>query len=248
MAVRLAASLIDHRGFDVSDIKSRYLGWWCDGAFDTGPVTGEVLRLACSGASFPQAADRVHAECGGMTAGCNPAHRSAPLAMLCRSKAGDLVEFARQDAALTHRHPLAGDVAAAVVSLCRYLIDGFPWSDALRLAAGNRLPETRRALRQSSGSAIGRGGYAPEVLAAAVHFVGASDSFDVAMRRSLEFAGPANYCPVLVGSVGGARWGAAAIPDAMTAHCEGIDHVRQLAQVLASPWPRAGDARRESGC
>jgi hypothetical protein len=33
------------------------------------------------------------------------------------------------------------------------------------------------------------------------------------LQKSIEFAGPANYCPVLVGSLAGARWGASSISD-----------------------------------
>jgi hypothetical protein len=38
MAVRLAESLIACNGFNPSDILERYLTWWQEGAFDTGPV------------------------------------------------------------------------------------------------------------------------------------------------------------------------------------------------------------------
>ena len=48
---------------------------------------------------------------------------------------------------------------------------------------------------------LNRGGFAPDVLAAAIHFVGSSDTFGAALDASLLFAGPANYCPVLVGNV-----------------------------------------------
>jgi ADP-ribosylglycohydrolase len=53
-------------------------------------------------------------QAGGMTAGCNPAHRCAPLAMAPFVPDEELAERALQEARLTHHHPLAGDVAAAV--------------------------------------------------------------------------------------------------------------------------------------
>jgi ADP-ribosylglycohydrolase len=37
MAVRLAESLLDCNGFNSTDILNRYLDWWREGAFDTGP-------------------------------------------------------------------------------------------------------------------------------------------------------------------------------------------------------------------
>ena len=50
---------------------------------------------------------------GGKTAGCNPAHRSPPLAMLAALADDDLPGRAATEARLTHHDPLAGDVAAA---------------------------------------------------------------------------------------------------------------------------------------
>jgi ADP-ribosylglycohydrolase len=45
MAARLAESLADRRRFDPDDILARYLDWWRDGAFDTGPTAATVFSL-----------------------------------------------------------------------------------------------------------------------------------------------------------------------------------------------------------
>merc|ERR1719161_1393853 len=61
---------------------------------------------------------------------------------------------------------------------------------------------------------ISNGGFCPDVLAATVRFVSlgaASSSFDAALSASLKFAGPSNYCPVLVGALTGAVFGASHI-------------------------------------
>jgi hypothetical protein len=54
--------------------------------------------------------------------------------------------------------------------------------------------------------------------------------------RSGRACGPANYCPVLVGAVGGARWGAASIEPRQLQHCDLLPQVRQSA--LARAWGR----------
>ena len=51
MAVRLAESLIECGGFNAADILNRYLAWWHEGAFDTGPVSESVLALIATGMS-----------------------------------------------------------------------------------------------------------------------------------------------------------------------------------------------------
>ena len=84
------------------------------------------------------------------------------------------------------------------------------------------------------------GGFAPDVLRAALHFVGTSACFAEALERSLAFAGPANYCPVLVGAIGGARWGASAIPPSALAHVDILPRVRAAAEALAAGWVKDG--------
>ena len=84
--------------------------------------------------------------------------------------------------------------------------------------------------------ALNRDGFAPDVLAAAVYFVESNTAFDAALDGSLEFAGPDNYCPVLVGSIGGAKWGVGSISHRMLGHCDILPRARSVAQNLASGW------------
>jgi ADP-ribosylglycohydrolase len=237
MALQVTDSLIDCNGFDVEDIAGRYLEWWKHEGFDTGPTSDTVFKRVISGQSFNIAARRVHEETNGYTAGCNPAHRAAPLAMYANLADEDLVDAAIADAGLTHHHPLAGDVSAATVSLCRALIRGCDWSKALEIARKGRLPQTRAALTDSPESRLSSGGFAPEVLAAAVHFVGANTQFSSALREAVNFAGPANYCPVLAGAIGGARWGASNVADDLIGRNKDLMlRVMKTAEILAARW------------
>ena len=241
MAVRVAESLRDNGGVDVSDIGGRYLDWWREGAFDTGPTVAQVLSLVESGVPFEQASLRVHERLGGMTAGCNPAHRIAPLAMWAPLADRALDQAAIAEACLTHRHPLAGEVAAVVAHLCRALIRGVPWSTALGVVAGGRSPETCRAVEVPHAGELSRGGFAPEVLRSAIHFLDTSDSLSTALARSVDFAGPANYCPVLVGSIGGARWGRSQIEESVLRHLgDLLPRLTTVALALGTGW-RNGD-------
>jgi ADP-ribosylglycohydrolase len=229
MAVRLAESLVACGAFNPSDILERYLGWWREGAFDTGPVSERALALVATGMPTQEATAQVHREFGGKTAGCNPVHRSPPLSMLAAIPDEDLAACAMTEATLTHHDPVAGEVAAAVNRLCRTLIRGVRWEAAV---AGH----SHFAGLDEPGN---DGGYSPDVLRAALHFVGVSACFAEALERSLAFAGPANYCPVLVGAIGGARWGASAIPRASLAHVDLLPRVRETAAAL-SAWVASG--------
>src|SRR3954471_12286030 len=94
MAVRLAESLIERQRFDPEDLLDRYLGWWREGAFDTGPTTAEVLSLIDAGVPNFEAVQRVHEASGGLTAGCNPAHRCPPLSMAASLPDDELAAYA----------------------------------------------------------------------------------------------------------------------------------------------------------
>jgi ADP-ribosylglycohydrolase len=239
LAVRLAESLAERYAFDRDDVLARYLAWWREGAFDTGPVAAMVLEQVACGVPVDKAVAQADRELSGQTAGCNPAHRAAPLAMAAFLDDDVLADCALREAALTHAHPLAGDVAAAVVGLCRALVRGYGWGAALSMAARSRLPATVRALRPTESSKrLSRGGFAPDVLQAAVHFVTANTAFDAALAASLAFAGPANYCPVLVGAIGGARWGTHAIQAEHLAHCRDRPRIDAAAARLAASGHR----------
>jgi ADP-ribosylglycohydrolase len=105
MALCLAESLVNCRGLDASDIGRRYLEWWGNGAFDTGPTAARVLALVDKGLAFEQAAAQVDNSARGMTAGCNPAHRCAPLSMWVWIRDSALAKAALSEAQLTHRIP-----------------------------------------------------------------------------------------------------------------------------------------------
>jgi ADP-ribosylglycohydrolase len=236
MALQLAASMLEQGGFDRADIRARYLTWWKDGGFDTGTTAARVFSLAAGGNSIEEAAALVDWERGGKTAGCNPAHRIAPLAMCSSIPDSDLAGYAGAEAALTHRHPLAGDVAAAVAVLTRNLIRGLPWPEAIESAASGRRTETRTALLERSPSELSTDGFAPHVLAAACQFVDVAGDFASALEASLRFAGAANFSPVLVGAIGGARWGIEAIPSGPPTDPGTTREVRTVAGRLGAAW------------
>ena len=69
-----------------------------------------------------------------------------------------------------------------------------------------------------------------------MHFVTEGADFPSALDASLRFAGPANYCPVLVGVLAGARWGQGAIPSGALAHCAHLGRIRAAALRLEQGW------------
>jgi hypothetical protein len=146
MALELTSSLRRLGRFSLDDVRIRYLKWFQRDGTDTGPVSGRVFELISPGVQPDDAVAGVHREFGGLSAGCNPAHRAAPLAMCSFIADPELPAMAVQEARLTHEHELAGDVSAAVVVLCRALIPGAAWREALELAATARQAATQAAM------------------------------------------------------------------------------------------------------
>ena len=81
MALELAWSLRPLGRFSPEDVRSRYLNWFLRRGTDTGPVSARVFELISLWVEPADAVAQVHCELKGLTAGCNPAHRAAPLAM-----------------------------------------------------------------------------------------------------------------------------------------------------------------------
>lgn len=243
MALELAASLRQLGRFSLNDVRLRYLTWFLREGTDTGPVSARVFELISFGVDAGDAVAQVHREFGGLTAGCNPAHRAAPLAMCSFIADDDLAATAVQEAKLTHEHRLAGDVSAAVVVLCRALIRGAAWSEALEVAAVARQPATQTAMSLAIRPVLKSGGFALDVLRAGVFFVDRHSSFEAALSEALRFAGPANYCPVLVGSIAGARWGTPEIVIDGYPRRDILMRALEVSQELTSQWiPRPSDS------
>lgn len=207
MALRVGQSLAAHRGFDAEDIFSRYRNWWQDGAIDTGNVFAMVMtRMDYDGMTRREAVTWVDNKLKGRTAGVNPAHRIAPLACCLSVRDGELASMAREEAQLSHASPIAADASAFVVVLLRALIRGEDWQRALTLAGQQIQHPQSRLTRQAPLLPLDENGFAPTIVANALHFVEQADSFDAALTASIRHAGGANYSPVLVGAIAGALY------------------------------------------
>ena len=211
-----------------------YLEWLREDGFDAGVVTNKVLELVDSGLSFDEAAKQVDEELGGMTAGIGPAHRSIPLtlpyvAWYLRSpnffeecpNTGfrEFQSTIEREARLTHLHKEAAEVSLAVNAIIMHFILGKDEFRALDFGMKFINQDLRSDILDNAyfkkSDHLKDGGYAPDVLTAALWFLFHTHTLEDALKQSKEFAGSANYCPVLVGSIGGAMYGYNAIRDSL---------------------------------
>ena len=197
MAKLLDQSLTEKDGFCPMHLSALYLRWWQSDGFDTGAVFAAVFSGIEAGVEPARAVKRAHQDLQGQTAGCNPAHRIMPLALHSCIATCDIGTVARQEAQITHYDPIAGDMAALSAYLCRLLIEGYSWEEAKELTCDLE-PEAWRVMQ---GAKLSRDGFAPNVLHTALMFLDADSSID----RAIMFAGPNNYCPVIVAPIAALR-------------------------------------------
>ena len=195
LAKILTASLIACNGFNQSDLVKRYYHWWNTDAFDTGPTFAMVFQKVSQGTLIEDASIQVNKALNGATAGCGPAHRIAPLAAFKNIPTNTLVYYARQEARITHYHPDAGNCSGVMALLCRYLLEGYSWNKSKDLVSKNE--DMKSTWINIQNANLNNGGYVLDVMHSALYFLDGKD----ALNRSLKFAGPANYCPVIVGII-----------------------------------------------
>jgi len=195
LAKILSKSLINCNNFNQSDLVKRYYHWWKTDAFDTGPTFAMVFQKVSQGIPIEDASIEVHKALNGKTAGCAPAHRIAPLAAFEKIPTNKLLDYARQEAKITHYHPDAGNCSAVMALLCRFLLEGHSWTESKDLVSKYEgLQSTWRNIQNAN---LNNGGYVLDVMHTAFHFLDKEDC----LNNSLNFAGPANYCPVIVGVI-----------------------------------------------
>ena len=195
LAKILSQSLIACDGLNQNDLVKRYYHWWNTDAFDTGPTFAMVFQKVSQGILIEDASIQVNKALNGNTAGCGPAHRIAPLAAFKNIPTNKLVEYARQEARITHYHPDAGNCSGVMALLCRNLLEGYSWDESKDLVSKN--DEVKTTWINIQNANLNNGGYVLDVMHSALHFLDGKD----ALKGSLKFAGPANYCPVIVGIV-----------------------------------------------
>ena len=195
LAKILSESLINCNGFNQNDLVKRYYHWWKTDAFDTGPTFAMVFQKVSQGVPIQDASIEVNIALNGKTAGCAPAHRIAPLAAFKNIPTNKLLDYARQEAKITHYHPEAGNCSAVMVLLCRFILEGNSWSESKNLVS--KYDDLQSTWRNIQNANLNNGGYVLDVMHTAFHFLDKEDS----LNNSLNFAGPANYCPVIVGVI-----------------------------------------------
>ena len=187
----LANSLQANNGFNKDDLTKRYLEWWKEDAFDTGPTYASVFTNILKGYDHEKAVLKTHQDFDENTAGCGPAHRCMPLAGFIKIPADELIDLARQEAKITHYHEDAGNGSAIVVLLCRYLLEGNNINNACDKIAKNK--KLKNIWKKVENAKLSPDGYVYNVIHSALYFIKNKST----LEESIKFSGKANYSSII---------------------------------------------------
>ncbi|MGM0578553.1 MAG: inositol monophosphatase family protein [Myxococcota bacterium] len=126
LALLLARGLVEEGGFDAEAILGAYAWWYDSGPFDVGATIGDALRAASEAirqGTSPLAAVADRANPDSQANGA--LMRVSPLGVLGHDADPDEVAaWARDDAALTHPHPVCRDASAAFAIAVAHAVAG----------------------------------------------------------------------------------------------------------------------------
>jgi len=250
MALKIASSLIENRGFSRSDIINRYKNWYLgppfdpEKSFDTGETFQKIFRVFTAGGDIEKIANEVN------SFGVNSCHRAIAIPCYYGFSNDEILNIVHQEGTITHTNDIAIQASKAYVSICRYLILGYSIEESLKKTQKlqcitewglmNILRMETRELHQLS-----KDGNAIVTLEAALWFLIHTKDFTSALHESLEFAGSNNYCPVLVGAMAGSYYGFHAIQKEDYEHEIVIERVSQeslkISDLFAAEWPENVD-------
>jgi ADP-ribosyl-[dinitrogen reductase] hydrolase len=225
MALCLAESLIEKRGFDAADQMQRYVRWWRDGhlsstgrCFDIGGTTRDALaRFERTGEAYAGSTERSHAANGSLM-------RLAPVPLFYWTSP-DAIEMSGRSSRTTHGSPLPVDA-------CRYL--GALIVGAVRGATRDELlaphyepwpgcwdehplaPEIAAiatgSFRTKQPPAIRGTGYCVDALEAALWAFASSSDFRSGALLAVNLGDDADTTGAIYGQLAGAFYGEAEIP------------------------------------
>ncbi|MBV4495780.1 ADP-ribosylglycohydrolase family protein [Pseudomonas sp. SWRI12] len=218
MALCLAESLLQKRGFDAADQMGRYLNWWHWGylsstgdCFDIGmTVRGALERYQSHGDPFAgdTAAD---------TAGNGSLMRLAPVVLFFYPDRKRIRDFAALSSRTTHGATEAVECCQVLADVIANALTGASKADVLRVASEQLTAAKVIALAQGAYQGKGRSdvsgsGYSVASLEAALWCFHQTDSFADAVLAATNLGDDADTTAAIVGQVAGAFYGVQAIP------------------------------------
>lgn len=218
MALCLAESLIEKRGFDAKDQMTRYLNWWRWGylsstgeCFDIGGTTRAALSR------FEESGDPYSGSTAPRAAGNGSIMRLAPVVLYFHPTLEEVMRYSAESSRTTHAAPEALDCCRLLAYVLVRALNGDyksgPLEDSLAFLAEPAVREIAKGTFTSKDVGSIRGsGYCVESLEAALWCVHNTASFEDAVLAAANLGDDADTTAAVVGQIAGALYGIDGIP------------------------------------
>ncbi|MEW6010338.1 MAG: ADP-ribosylglycohydrolase family protein [Euryarchaeota archaeon] len=241
LALALAKSLIDSKGFDPQDQMERYLAWYQEGylsvngeCFDIGNTTREALEHFADTQEPYSGPDHKY------SAGNGSLMRIAPIPIYFFSKKEEVLKYARLSSCTTHKHPL-------VVECCTYFAhllwrallgedkdkllspDNHPFTDEINLELKEVI---KGSYKTKNPPQIKARGYVVLSLEAALWAFYNSDNFKSGALLAVNLGDDADTVGAIYGQLAGAYYGKKSIPLEWLDKLACYDFIMDLSQKL----------------
>jgi ADP-ribosyl-[dinitrogen reductase] hydrolase len=236
MALLIAESLLQHKGFVALDIATRFQDW-ADTAKDVGMQTRAVVSMAAYLTNPQHCSSRYHEDHPESSAGNGAVMRCAPIALFYLNSIEKLVELSRASARMTHHDPRAQSSCVILnawirAAICHGVRDDR--SEALALLKENERSPWHRLERIETykEDEIASSGYTVHTLEAAAWSLLTTQSFEEAVIRAANLGEDADTVAAVCGSLAGAYYGYDAIPRRWREHLQNEAQIRKIALAL----------------
>ena len=239
MALCLANSLIQHKGFNPEDQMNRYCNWWRVGymsstgdCFDIGGTVMNALD------NYIEHADPFSGSTDEDTAGNGSLMRLAPIPIFYASNKELAVKYAGESSRTTHG-------AAECIDSCRLftslIIESYNAASkeaifeqcAYQPYAPNVIEIANRSFMSKSYQELTGSGYVIESLESALWCFMNSDNFEEAILLSANIGNDADTTAAICGQIAGAYYGFSGIPEKWSNAIVMASEIKQWASELA---------------
>lgn len=246
MALCLAESLVECRGFNPHDQLRRYLRWYREGhlsstgrCFDIGNTTRRALER------FERTGDCYCGDTDQYSAGNGSLMRLAPVPLFFAGAPEEAIEKAADSSRTTHAAPAAVDACRYLSALIVGAINGVGKAELLGKrytpvpGYWERRPLTAEVDEVASGSfkdreppGIEGSGYVVRSLEAALWAFHKSTTFEEGCLLAVNLGDDADTTGAVYGQLAGAYYGASGIPDHWRARLALRQRIEELAEAL----------------
>jgi ADP-ribosyl-[dinitrogen reductase] hydrolase len=241
MALCLATSMVEKKGFDALDQMQRYLRWFDEGylsstgeCFDIGRATQLALeRFRSTGQAFSGSSDPFSAGNGSLM-------RLAPVALFYAPDQAQASQYAGQSSRTTHAAPECVQACQVFAGMLVRALGGESKTAVLfegredALDSEKILAIARGVYRDKDSNQIRGSGYVVESLEAALWCFWKTGSFSEAVLAAANLGDDADTTAAICGQIAGAYYGESGLPTAWLEKLYMQDQISTLAEQLAN--------------